>query len=360
MSDKKMRAVRMHAVKDLRLEEVEIPKPAPDEVLLKIQAVGVCGSDIPRALFKGPHVLPITLGHEFAGEVVELGSEITEWNIGDRAAVAPLLPDENDYWSKKGNYSLSEGYKYYGSRNDGAFAEYLAVKAKNMVELPENIPYDWGATVDPAANAIHAAYRADLSEEDESIAVFGLGAIGLFAVQYAKSLNIKNIIAVDIDNSKLDLAKKYGATFVLNGKEDDVIKEILEHTNNKGVDVSLEMSGTEICEVQSVAVAAKMGRVVYLGISNKSLTFPPNVVDRILRHQISIKGSWNSFSDPFPGKEWTESVRLMAEGKFNPEEMLTQKLDLKEVPNIFKKLDDKDIDYIKIMFYPNDNEKTKE
>lgn len=348
-----MRAVRMYGIKDLRVEDVPVIEPLSDEVLVKVHAVGVCGSDIPRALKKGPHVLPITLGHEFAGEIVKVGSDVTGFGINDRVAVAPLIPDYNDPWSKKGIYSLSEGYDYYGSRRDGAFAEYLAVKEKNLIKLTDNIPYDWGATVDPAANAIHACLRADLSSEDESIAVFGLGAIGLFGIQYAKALGIKNIIAVDIDDEKLKVAKESGATELINSRNIDPVETILQITENQGVDVALEMSGTEICQVQSVQATGKMGRVIYLGISNNSLTYPPKTVDRILRNQISVKGSWNSFSDPFPGIEWTKSVEMMDSGEFNPEIMITQRLTLDDVPEVFRKLDQDPFYYIKIMFYPN-------
>lgn len=348
-----MKAVKMYGVKDLRVEnDVEKPVPQSDEVLLKIKAVGICGSDIPRANKKGPHVLPIILGHEFAGEVVELGSDVKDLALGNRVAVAPLLPDYNDPWSKKGEFSLSEGYKYYGSRNNGAFAEYLAVKEKNCLKFSDDMPYEWGATVDPAANAVHAFLRADAKASD-TIAVFGLGAIGMFAVQYAKAIGMKTIIAVDIDDKKLAVAKESGATATINSKQTDAIETILKLTNNEGVNVALEMSGTEICQAQAVASASKMGRVVYLGISNHSLTFPAPTVDRILRYQISVIGSWNSFSAPFPGKEWTESVRLMEEKKMNPDLLITQRLTLDDVPKVFQDIDQDPFYFIKVMFYPN-------
>lgn len=351
-----MKAVRMHGIKDLRVESVDKPKPDVDEVLVKIHAVGICGSDIPRVNKKGPHVLPLTLGHEFSGEVVELGDNITDVKLGDRVTVAPLLPDYNDYWSKKGEFSLSEGYKYYGSRNDGAFAEYLAVKEKNCLVFSEDMPYEWGATVDPAANAIHSFLRAEATRED-SIAIYGLGAIGMFAVQYAKAIGMTTIIAVDIDDEKLNVARESGATVVINSKNENPVDKILEITNNQGVNISLEMSGTQICQIQSVSAASKLGRVVYLGISNQDLTLPANVLDRILRYQISIKGSWNSFSAPFPGVEWTDAVKLMEEKKLRPDLLITQRRTLDDVPSTFKEIDENPFYFIKIMFYPSGQDK---
>ncbi len=347
-----MKAVQMFAVKDLRVNEVEKPCPAPDEVLLKIYAVGVCGSDIPRINKKGPHVLPIIPGHEFAGQVVGLGEAVTGWRIGDKATVAPLIPCKRCVCCKGGLYSLCEDYKYYGSRNDGAFAEYLAVKSENMIKLDEKIPYDWGATVDPAANAIHAFIRGNITEKD-SLTVFGMGGIGLFAIQYGKAIGIKTIIAVDINDQKLEAAKDCGADYIVNSRREDAVGRIRELTAGEGTSAVVEMSGSPIAQVQAVLAASKMGRIVYLGISNSELTYPKEAVDRILRGQLSVIGSWNSFSSPFPGREWLEAASFMAQGKLNPDKIITHRLGLEEVPEVFRKIDQEPFYFNKIIFYPH-------
>lgn len=347
-----MKAVQMFAVKDLKVNEVEKPSPKSDEVLLKVMAVGVCGSDIPRINKKGPHVLPIIPGHEFAGEVVEIGSDVSGWEIADKATVAPLIPCNECQWCKEGLYSLCEDYKYYGSRNDGAFAEYLAVKAENLVKLDKNLPFDWGATIDPAANAIHTFLRGNITKDD-TLTVFGLGAIGLFAIQYGKAIGIKNIIAVDISDEKLSAASDSGADHVINSLHEDVVEKVKAYTNGEGTSAVLEMSGAPIAQVQAVQVARKMGRIVYLGINNSNLDFPNSAVNHILRGQLSIIGSWNSFSNPFPGREWTEAAQFMAEGKLNPDKLITHRLGLDDVPEVFRKLDEKPFYFNKIMFYPH-------
>lgn len=347
-----MKAIVMTEIKHLELRNVDMPLPEPDEVLVKIMAVGVCGSDIPRILKFGSHVLPIIPGHEFAGEIVGLGDDVKGWKIGDKVSAAPLIPCNECEWCKKGIYSLCEDYKYYGSRNDGAFAQYLAVKAENLLKLSEDTPFDWGATIDPAANAIHAFFRAKAGGED-TLAVFGLGAIGLFAIQYAKVLGMKRIIAVDINDDKLEVAKKCGATHIVNSLKEDPVEKVLEYTDGEGVSVSFDMSGVPSAQVQAVLVAGKMGRIVYLGISHAGLSYPEKAVDNILRYQLSVIGSWNSFSSPFPGREWTEAARLMDEKKFNPELLISHKLPLEEVPEIFEKIEKKEIVFNKIMFYPN-------
>lgn len=347
-----MRAIQMTAVKQLELVEMEKPVPDKDEVLLKIMAVGVCGSDIPRILTYGSHVFPIVPGHEFAGEIVEVGKDVSGWEIGERASAAPLLPCYECEWCKKGEYSLCEKYKYYGSRNDGAFAEYLTVKAANLVKLSKETPFEWGATIDPAANALHAYYRGGGTAED-TVCIFGLGAIGLFALQYAKVLGMKKIIAVDINDDKLEKAKECGATHVVNSLKEDSVKKVLEYTDGKGVTLSIDMSGSPIAQHQAILSTGKMGRVVFLGISHKGLELSEQAVDNILRYQLSIKGSWNSFSNPFPGKEWTEAARLMDEKKFNPSLVISHRLELEELPETFEKIDKHEIVFNKIMFYPH-------
>ena len=180
-----MKAIRMYAPKDLRLEEIPVPSIKNDEVLVKVAAVGVCGSDIPRANIYGAHVSPITLGHEFPGEVVEVGSRVSGYAIGDHVTVPPLIPCRCCHWCEMGAYSLCDKYDYYGSRRDGAMAEYIAVKDSNLIKLPKSISFEDAATTDPAANALHAMATARFTPNDTPC-ICGAGPIGLFALQYAK------------------------------------------------------------------------------------------------------------------------------------------------------------------------------
>ena len=347
-----MKALLMRAPKDLRFEEVPVPEIQEDEVLIKVMAVGVCGSDIPRMLTYGAHVSPIIPGHEFAGKVVRVGGKVRGWKEGDKASAAPLIPCNECEWCQKGIYSLCENYKYYGSRNDGAYAQYLAVKADNLLRLGVDIPYAWGATIDPAANALHAYLRGSGAAED-TVCVYGMGAIGLFAIQYAKILGCEKIIAVDVNDDKLATAEQCGATDLVNSMKEDAIARIHEITAGRGANLVLEMSGAPAAQHQAILSAGKMGRIVFLGISHKSLELSEKAVDNIQRYQLQICGSWNSFSKPFPGFEWTMSARLMNEKKFNPDLVISHRLDLSEIVDIFRKIDERSIQYNKIMFYPN-------
>ena len=353
-----MKAIQMRAPADLKFEEAPMPEPKEGEVLIKVMAVGVCGSDIPRMLVYGAHVSPIIPGHEFAGKIVKVGPGVTGWKEGDKASAAPLIPCGECEWCKKGIYSLCEDYKYYGSRNNGAYAQYLAVKAENLLRLDADTPYAWGATIDPAANAVHAYLRGE-GTADDTVCVYGLGAIGLFAVQYAKVLGCRKIIAVDVNDDKLAVAKECGATDIINSLKESPVEKVIELTDGKGADFTMDMSGVPIAQEQAVLSTGKMGRVVYLGISHAPLPLSEKAVDRIQRYQLTIRGSWNSFSAPFPGFEWTESARLMNEKKFNPDLLISHRLPLEDLPGIFEKIAAKSIVYNKIMFYPNGMDELK-
>ncbi|MCG7337101.1 galactitol-1-phosphate 5-dehydrogenase [Sporosarcina sp. ACRSM] len=344
-----MKAVKLYEPGNLQVEDIGIPMISPDEVLIEVKAVGVCGSDIPRALVKGAYYKGLTLGHEFAGQIVECGTDATEWTVGDRVTIAPLVPCKKCQYCEQGKYGLCESYNYYGSRTDGAMANYIKVGKENVLKIDDTISYDAGAMIDPAANAIHGLWRGDLKKGDVAV-VIGLGAIGLFAIQFAREMGAKEVIAVDIFDEKLQVAKKLGANRVINSMNEN-LGEVLAGTD---VSIVLDTSGSAIAQEQAVSIAGKMGRVVFLGISNQPLTLSAKTVDRLLRYEIGIHGSWNSFSDPFPGKEWTYAIECMAQGKIKTEEIISHRFSLEETPQAFEKIKNKELLFNKIMIYPGD------
>ncbi|MEG0378809.1 MAG: alcohol dehydrogenase catalytic domain-containing protein, partial [Eubacterium sp.] len=192
-----MKAVRMYKPGDLRVEDVPKPEMMADEAMVKVRAVGLCGSDIPRALVYGAHVSPITIGHEFAGEIEAVGADVKNFKPGDRVVVPPLIPCGKCEWCEKGIYSLCEDYDYYGSRRDGALAEYVSVKESNLLKVPEGVSFEDAATLDPCANAYHGLMRGNF-EKGDSVCIVGTGPIGLFAAQYAKLSGASKVIAVDV------------------------------------------------------------------------------------------------------------------------------------------------------------------
>lgn len=347
-----MKAVRMYAPGDLRLEEVEIPEIQDNEVLVKVMAVGICGSDIPRANKYGAHVSPIILGHEFGGIVVEKGKMVENAEIGDHITAPPLIPCMKCHWCEKGLYSLCDHYDYYGSRRDGAMAQYIAVKDSNILKVRKDVPFEDIAITDPCANALHAMSKAEF-KEGESVCISGAGPIGLLAVQYAHIKKASKIIVIDIWDKKLEMAKQAGADYVINSRKEDAVKKVKELTEDMGLDVVIDFSGAPSAQKQCIWYAAKQGRIVFLGISHQGLQLSEEEVDHIMRGELRITGSWNSFTKLFPGKDWTESIELFEKYGMDARNIISHRLNLEEVPDIFRKIDQGNYFFSKIMIYPN-------
>jgi L-iditol 2-dehydrogenase len=344
-----MKAVRMYAPGDLRVEEAPLPEIKADEVLIKVLAVGVCGSDIPRANVYGAHVVPIILGHEFSGKIEKTGAGVTGFSAGDRVTVPPLIPCNKCKWCGQGEYSLCEDYNYYGSRCDGAMAEYIAVKESNLLRLPANVSYEDAAATDPCANALHAMSRAAFVP-GESVCIYGAGPIGLFALQYARIKGASKIIAADVWPEKLELAKTLGADALVDARMENAAA-LIRQAADGGVNVVIDFSGVPAAQSSCIHCASKLGRIVLLGISHKGLQLSEQEVDLIMRKQLDIRGSWNSFTKPFPGSDWTGSLELMEKG-MTAAHIISHRLSLDEAPGIFKKIAQGGFFFSKIMFYP--------
>lgn len=345
-----MKAVRMYKPGDLRVEDVPVPSPGEKEVLLKVMAVGVCGSDIPRVNKYGAHIAPLTIGHEFSAEIVELGKNAGDWKLHDRVTVPPLIPCYQCEWCDKGIYSLCENYDYFGSRRDGAMAEYVVSPIANLLKLPDNVGYIDAATVDPCANALHGIKQANLVPGD-TLCVFGSGPIGLYAIQCAKAFGAKTVIAVDLSQEKIDIAKKCGADYIINSKNEDAAKKVQEITGG-GADVVIDFTGAPVAQLACIDSAGKMGRVVLLGISHQGLNLTEKHVDKLMRGQLSLIGSWNSFTKPFPGDDWFVALDLFAKKKISSQHMISHKLPLEKAPLIFKQIDEGGMFFNKILFLP--------
>lgn len=345
-----MKAIRMYAPRDLRLENVPIPRIENNEVLLKIMAVGVCGSDIPRINQYGAYIVPITPGHEFAGQIVETGPDVRNFKNGDRVVVAPLLPCFKCESCQQGNYSLCSDYKYFGSRNDGAFAQYLAVPEANLIKVADNVSYEAAATVDPLANALHGIKRGSFAEGDK-VCVVGAGPIGLYAIQYTKAKGASKVVAVDISEDKLRVALDCGADVAIDGNAADVVDQIIEATDG-GADLCLDASGFPPAQHNAIMATGRHGRMVLLGISHQPLNLSEKCVDQIMRFEKKVIGSWNSFSKPFPGWEWTHGAESLSDGTVDAEKIITHRLKLEDVPDTFEKIHRNELFFNKILFLP--------
>lgn len=348
--DNMMKAVRMYAPRDLRLEKVPIPQIKDNEALVKVMAVGICGSDIPRVNHLGAYISPITPGHEFSGQIVKTGKDVKSFSEGDRVTVPPLMPCFKCEYCGQGHFSLCQDYNYFGSRCDGAFAQYIAVPEVNLLKIADNVSYEAAATTDPLANALHAIRRSGF-EPGDKVCVIGVGPIGLYALQYMKAKGAATAVAVDVSDKKLDVAKQCGADVVVNGLDKDVVEQIISATDG-GADVCIDASGFPAAQHNAIMATAKHGKMVLLGISHKPLELSEKCVDLVMRHEKMIIGSWNSFSKPFPGWEWTHGVESLADGTIDAEKTITHKLRLEDVADIFDKIYKNELFYNKVLFLP--------
>ncbi|MEJ5202292.1 MAG: galactitol-1-phosphate 5-dehydrogenase [Anaerolineales bacterium] len=344
-----MKAAVLFSPGDLRVVDVPVPEVNDREVLVKVGSVGVCGSDIPRVMTKGAHHMPITIGHEFSGEIAKVGKGVNGWKEGDRVTVAPLMPCFKCYWCQHGKFGLCEDYDYFGSRTNGALAEYVKVPATNLVRVPSNLSFEEAAMSDPAATALHTLERGKLGLQD-TVAVYGVGPIGFFIIEWARILGLKQVIAVDVFEEKLELAKKIGATVLINAKKVDPVEAIMDVTDGFGAQMVIEAAGLETTQLQSILSTRKHGYAVFLGISYEKLDLPPKAVDQIMRKELYVTGSWNSNSLPFPGHEWQLAVDYMANKYLDAKTLISHRYRLEDAPQVFQKLIQRDFAFNKVVF----------
>jgi L-iditol 2-dehydrogenase len=339
-----MRAIVLHAPGDIRLENRPKPVAGPGEVLLRVASVGVCGSDLPRMLVKGAWKMPLITGHEFSGYIHALGENVDGWEIGELTAVAPLMPCNQCIECKTGNFSRCRDYDYFGSRRDGAYAEFVAVPVENLIKTPQHVDPRAIAMTDPASIAIHAIWKAGGITAGQTGAVVGCGPIGLFAIQWMRIMGASRVIAVDVTEEKLALAREAGADLCI------LSADFAE--NKERADLVIEAVGIDSTINAAVTLAAPGGHVTFIGIPVPDVKLSNATFQRFLRQEISLHGSWNSFGAPFPGPQWTTTIEKFATGELKWEFMISHDLDLAELPGIFQRFAAKDLHFSKVLFRP--------
>lgn len=321
-----MKACVLHGVGDLRYEDARDPKPKPDEVLIRVEACGVCGSDIPRIFEKGTYRFPLIPGHEFAGEVVEAGVDADPGLVGKRFAVFPLVPCRQCPMCETGRYAQCSDYDYLGSRCDGAFAEYVTAPVWNLVRVPEGLCTEAAAMAEPAAVAIHAVERAGVAADD-SVLAFGAGPIGLLIGMWAKAQGARRILLVDVDPAKVEFAQRLGFPDAHDAGKGDLEAWVKDETGG-GADVVIEASGSSPAYEQAMRCARPFGKVVLLGNPAGEMRLTQDGYWAILRKELTVLGSWNSTYGDLPGNEWKLALESMANGTIDVGPLITHRVPL--------------------------------
>lgn len=285
-----MKAIRMiEPGKPLEFQRIPIPSIGKKEILVRVRAAGICHSDAHyRAGRSRMGMMPITLGHEVAGEVELIGSQVTHVKAGERVCLHYNISCGSCYYCKTGNEQFCDTVKMIGHHVDGGYAEYVAVPERNAIHLPDEIPFEEGATLMCAsATAFHALHKARV-KAGETVAIFGVGGLGLSAIQLAKASGAIKVFAVDIKMDKLELASEYGAIPVDAGRVDPV-EEIRKLTKGRGVNAALEMIGLPKTMSQAIESLSVLGRAVIVGLSDKPLSI--DTYYQVLGKEAEIIGS---------------------------------------------------------------------
>jgi len=329
-----MKAAVWYDRKDVRVEDVPEPAaPGPGQVKVKVHWCGICGSDLHEydagPIFipaTAPHPLtgvqaPLILGHEFSGEVVEVGAEVKNAKVGDRITADACQYCGECYMCKINRYSICSSLAFTGLMTDGAFAEYVNVPAYTIYQLPPDMPYHVGALVEPLAVGVHAIRRAPVIQGD-SVAVVGAGTIGLVTLQSAKAAGASKVFVLEMAKARKEYAKKLGATAVIDPSETDPVEEIRRLTDGLGVDVAIECVGGDKTGALAVDLTRVGGKTVLVGIFEKPSEIHFN---NLVFFEKEIVGSLAYYG------EFKTAIALLSDGRITAEPLITAKIKLDDI-----------------------------
>lgn len=344
-----MKAWVLHDINDIRLEDVGRTEPSDGEVLVAVRAAGICGSDIPRIYRTGAHTHPLIPGHEFSGEVVEAGSADGAGWLGRRVGVFPLIPCMECDACRKRHYELCRNYSYLGSRRDGGFAEYVSVPVWNLIGLPDGVSYEQSAMLEPMAVAVHAM-RMAMPDKSDTAVILGLGTIGMLLLMFLLDAGIENVMAVGNKECQRQKVLQLGlkGENYCDSTSQDVLGWIAEYTGGKGADVFFECVGRSGTFSQAVDLTAPEGRVCLVGNPYSDMALEKNVYWKILRNQLTVRGTWNSSFTHDEGDDWHYALGRLARESVAPETLISHRFALHEADRGFLAMLNKE-DYIKVM-----------
>jgi len=318
-----MKAAVLESPGRFRVQDVPDPRPGHAELLIQVRSCGVCGTDV--NLFTGKYTAncPVVLGHEFSGEVVEVGPG-TDWKTGTRVTADPNESCGACYWCHSGQPTFCQSMAAYGVLRDGAFAEYIVVGVRGAYPCPPHLDYELASFAEPVSCALHGADRAAY-RSGETATIIGDGAMGLLHVQLAAQKGLSRLIVVGHHEEKLELARQFGATDVVHAGSQDVYQAVMDLTAGLGTDVVMEVVGKPPAVELAVRLAKKGGRIVIFGFAPEGAQASLSPFD-ILSRELTILGGWvNPYTFP-------RAIELLAAGKVDVRPFITHRLTLDEAP----------------------------
>jgi L-iditol 2-dehydrogenase len=342
-----MKALLLSKYRQLELADLPEPTVGPGEVLVRVAACGICGSDVHGYDgSSGRRIPPLVMGHEAAGEIAALGTGVNGLGVGQRVTFDSTVSCGNCACCRRGEINLCEARQVLGVscgdyRRAGAFAEYIAVPAHIVYPLPDNLTFPEAAMLEAVAVALHAVALTNDVESSTALVV-GAGMIGLLILQVLRAAQASNIIVVDVDASRLDLAKKLGADLTLTAGP-DLAQKIQQATSGHGVDVALEAVGRNETVRTAIESVRKGGTATLVGNIAPEVSLP---LQKVVTRQIRLQGSCASAG------EYPQAIELMARGEINVKPMITAVAPLAEGPQWFERLYAKEPNLLKVVLTP--------
>lgn len=337
--------VKEHEGPGFSVKDVPMPICGEEDVIVKVKSVGFCGTDGPILAGTRKVPWPLIPGHEFAGDIVETGSKVTGWNIGDRVSACIVIGCGNCKYCIEGDESLCDNLIETGIHVDGAFAEYVKVPAKVLVKLKDSTSYDFGAAIDPIASAYRTVKSMPLTSKD-TVLVLGPGPIGLYAVQLLKLRGARKIIVLgaDCDKDRLEMALKLGADYVINNSIEDPIEKIKEITNGEMIDYVHDCAGAVPLVDTAMKALKKKGNYYITGLFH---ALAPTDLGKVVRSEITIHGTIC-----YTREEFRECLDLIEDGRIQVEPLITHHYALKDMQKAFDMFQSRQA--IKIMLHPEE------
>jgi len=321
-----MRQLVLNAPFDMRLCEVDMPERSPEDVLLRVRAAGICGSDVHAYRGHQPFLTyPRILGHELGCEIAEIETGDHGFNVGDAVVVEPYMGCGRCYPCMIGRYNCCSRLQVMGVHADGGMRDYFAVPVKYLHKAPEGSSFEELAMVETTAVGAHGVKRARV-EAGEIVAIVGAGPIGIGAMQYAKSLGARTIV-IDIAPQSLEKAKSLGADDVIDSSSSDPVEELMKLTSGFGAHAVVECVGKPVTIEMTVNLVAPAGRIAIVGVGDQKVSFPQQVFNK---KEIDYFGVRNA-RDMFP-----EIIALMQEGAISMAPLVTQRFNIDEGVEAFK------------------------
>lgn len=343
-----MKALRKtQAGRGLQIEQVPVPVAGPTDVLVRVKATSICGTDLHiygwDRWSQGRIKPPVTLGHEFCGVVERIGEEVTAVKAGDFVSAEMHLNCGHCHQCRLGEAHICQSLRIIGIDIDGAFAEFVKIPATNIWKLERSIPEHYGAILDPLGNAVHTVLAGPIA--GQSVLVTGCGPIGLMSIAVAKACGSSTVFATETNEHRRKLAKEMGADFVLNPAAEDPVKKILEATGGTGVDALLEMSGNPNAIHQGFHALRAGGRASLLGIPTENV--PLDLVQDVIFKGATVQGIYGRRMY----NTWVQMTALLKAGRVNLQPLFGERMALENFEAAFAKLNSGLAG--KILMYPN-------